>query len=77
MGVHVTTVANGGLVAKQVIGRPRHDVRLTHGHLGATLRAAVGLFGSVRRDIADEPFPAAHELFAGTTVRKTRHVTLR
>ncbi|WP_170219627.1 hypothetical protein [Leucobacter komagatae] len=73
----MTTVAHGGLVAKQVVGGPRHDVRLPRGHLGATLRAAVGLFGSVRRDIADEPFPAAHELFTGTTVRKTRYVTLR
>lgn len=77
MGVHVSPVADGGLVAEQVISGPSDHVRLAHGYLSTAFRATVRLLGAVRWDIADEPLAAAHELFAGTTVREAGHVTLR
>lgn len=76
MGVEVSPIANGNLVAEQMIRWPGHYVRLANRYIGAALGATVRLLGPMRGNVSHEPFATAQRLLPRSPIGESRDVTL-
>lgn len=74
MRVVVAPIPHRSRVAKQALGRPSDDVCLSGRNVRLAVGAAVGLFGSVRGNLANKPFSTAPKLRRRTAVRQASYI---
>ncbi len=70
----VATLLQRRLVAKQMLGAPRHDVCLARRNIDGAVWASIGFLGTMRWNLTNEPFGSTTKLLAGSPVCEPRHI---